>query len=74
MFIKSKCKPFLNYEVSESFMGKLLNTFPFKDFSPSHRKKKQIEKTVFYFINVLYVHKGPVKPLQHTQLAAKMIA
>lgn len=37
-------------------------------------KKKQIEKTVFYFINVLYVHKGPVKPLQHTQLAAKMIA
>lgn len=62
MFIKSKCKLFLNYEASESFMAKLLNTFPFRDFSPSHRKKK-IKEIVFYFINALYVHKYQVKPL-----------
>lgn len=49
MFIKSKCKPFLNYEASESFMGKLLNTFPFKDFSPSHRKKKTNRKDCLLF-------------------------
>lgn len=40
MFTKSKCQPFLNYEIPEFFMGKLFNIFPFKDFSPSHRKKK----------------------------------
>lgn len=61
MFTKSKCQPFLNYEISEFFMGKLFNIFPFKDFSPSHRKKKL--KIAFYFINVLYVHKCQVKPL-----------